>query len=110
MLSAIHVVHSHPTSGIPAWNTPKSTAKRAIGEALHARPSPPSEGLGEVVGMGLSPFPLGRGRGEATPLAMLTAKQSIASATDSSNISQKLIMPAHLFFQHAKIQKIMETI
>ena len=109
MLSAIHVVHSHPTSGIPAWNRPKSNAKRIIGEALPVRSSPP-EGLGEVVGMGLSPFPLGRGRGEATPLAMLTAKQSIASATDSSNMSQKLIMPAHLFFQHAKIQKIMETI
>jgi hypothetical protein len=35
---------------------------------------------------------------------MLTAKQSIASATDSSNMSQKLIMGVHLLLQHAKVQ------
>lgn len=74
---------------------------------------PTLEGLGvglsfpteEGLGVGF-PSPFGDELGvRITPLAMLTAKQSIASATDSSNMSKKLIMPAHLFFQHAKIQK-----
>lgn len=71
---------------------------------------------GEGVGVGLS-LPTGEGLGvrlpspfgeelgvRITPLAILTAKQSIASATDSSNMSQKLIMSVHLYLQRAKIQ------
>ena len=69
---------------------------------------------GEGLGVGLS-FPTGEGLGmglpfgeelgvRITPLAILTAKQSIASATESSNMSQKLIMSVHLYLQRAKIQ------
>ena len=39
-----------------------------------------------------------------TPLTILTVKQSIANATDRSNMSQKLIMYVLLYLQRAKIQ------
>ena len=60
---------------------------------------PTGEGLGVRL-----PSPFGEFGVRITPLAILTAKQSIASATDSSNMSQKLIMSVHLYLQRAKIQ------